>query len=75
MQRKTLAMLLATHLLVGAAGFAVGIYTLPILIAPAAPSSEQVTASQQQAKAGTPISSQQMMDSPAIMASRIPPSG
>ncbi len=32
MQRKTLALLLATHLLVGAAGFATGIYLLPILI-------------------------------------------
>jgi len=49
MQRKTLALLLATHLMVGAAGFAAGIYLLPILIAPAAPSNEQVTASQQQA--------------------------
>ncbi|POG21388.1 hypothetical protein C2855_20630 [Aeromonas bestiarum] len=49
MQRKTLALLLVTHLLVGAAGFAAGIYALPILIAPAAPSSEQVAASQQQA--------------------------
>ena len=47
MQRKTLALLLATHLLVGAVGFAAGIYALPILIAPAAPSSEQVAASQQ----------------------------
>ncbi|MGY6040471.1 DM13 domain-containing protein [Aeromonas sp. AE23HZ002T15] len=46
MQRKTIALLLATHLLVGGAGFAAGIYLLPILIAPAAPSSEQVAASQ-----------------------------
>lgn len=37
MQRKTLALLLASHLLVGAAGFAAGIYALPILIAPPAP--------------------------------------
>jgi hypothetical protein len=49
MQRKTIALLLATHLLVGGAGFAAGIYLLPILIAPAAPSSEQVAASQAQA--------------------------
>jgi hypothetical protein len=49
MQRKTLALLLATHLLVGGAGFVAGIYVLPILIAPAAPSSAQVVASQQQA--------------------------
>lgn len=49
MQRKTLALLLATHLLVGGAGFAAGIYLLPILIAPPAPADEQVAASQQQA--------------------------
>lgn len=40
MQRKTLAQLLAS-LLVGTACFAAGIYTLPILIAPSAPSTEQ----------------------------------
>ncbi|MEG0009979.1 MAG: DM13 domain-containing protein [Aeromonas sp.] len=49
MQRKTMALLLVTHLLVGGAGFAAGIYLLPILIAPPAPSSEQVAASQAQA--------------------------
>ena len=48
MQRKTLALLLASHLLVGAAGF-VGIYALPILIAPPAPANEQVAARQAQA--------------------------
>lgn len=49
MRRKTLALLLATHLLVGGAGFAAGIYLLPILIAPPAPSGEQVAARQAQA--------------------------
>ncbi|MGL5070794.1 MAG: DM13 domain-containing protein [Aeromonas salmonicida] len=49
MKRKTMALLVGTHLLVAAAGFATGIYTLPILIAPPAPSSEAVAASQQQA--------------------------
>ncbi|MGY3859391.1 DM13 domain-containing protein [Aeromonas sp. NJAU223] len=49
MQRKTIALLLATHLLVGGAGFAAGIYLLPILIAPPGPSGEQVAASQAQA--------------------------
>ncbi|MBP0604456.1 DM13 domain-containing protein [Aeromonas sanarellii] len=49
MQRKTLALLLASHLLMGAAGFAAGIYLLPILIAPPAPSGEQVAARQAQA--------------------------
>ena len=41
MKRKTMALLVGTHLLVAAAGFATGIYTLPILIAPSAPSTEQ----------------------------------
>ncbi|HHQ4528286.1 TPA: DM13 domain-containing protein [Aeromonas hydrophila] len=49
MQRKTLALQLASHLLVGAAGFAAGIYALPILIAPPAPANEQVAARQAQA--------------------------
>lgn len=49
MKRKTMALLVGTHLLVAAAGFATGIYTLPILIAPPAPSSDAVAASQQQA--------------------------
>jgi len=35
MKRKTMALLLGTHLLVAAAGFAAGVYPLPILIAPA----------------------------------------
>lgn len=52
MQRKTLTLLLATHLLVGGAGFVAGIYALPILIAPPAPSSEQLAASQAQATFG-----------------------
>jgi len=37
-------LLLATHLLAVAAGFAAGIYTLPILIAPPAPSAAEVQA-------------------------------
>ena len=50
MKRKTMALLVGTHLLVAAAGFAAGVYTLPILIAPLAPDTEQVAASQQQAR-------------------------
>lgn len=50
MKRKTMALLLGTHLLVAAAGFAAGVYTLPILIAPPAPDTEQVAAIQQQAR-------------------------
>lgn len=41
--------LLASHLLVGAAGFASGIYVLPILTAPPAPSVEQVASAQGEA--------------------------
>lgn len=36
--------LLATHVLVGTLGFALGIYLLPILTAPPAPSASEVTA-------------------------------
>jgi hypothetical protein len=39
--RKTL-LLFASHVAVGAAGFAAGIYALPILIAPAAPTLEEI---------------------------------
>ena len=44
MKTRHLFLLLASHTLVGAAGFAAGIYALPILIAPAAPTAEQVSA-------------------------------
>lgn len=37
-------LLLASHLLVGLAGFALGVYLLPILTAPQAPSASEVTA-------------------------------
>ncbi len=39
---KIFIILIATHALVGAIGFAIGIYTLPILMAPQAPSSKEV---------------------------------
>ena len=39
---KKFIILIATHALVGAIGFAVGIYTLPILMAPKAPSPEEI---------------------------------
>jgi hypothetical protein len=39
---KTVAALLISHALVGLAGFAAGVYVLPILIAPAAPSDSEV---------------------------------
>ncbi len=37
MKMKSLIILLITHLIAGAVGFAVGIYALPILTAPDAP--------------------------------------
>jgi len=39
---KKLIILIATHVLVGAIGFAIGIYTLPILMAPNAPSPKEI---------------------------------
>ncbi len=42
MKKTTLIALVASHIAVGAAGFAAGIYFLPILIAPPAPDSEAV---------------------------------
>ncbi len=42
MDKRTVALLLATHCIAGVAGFAGGIYALPILIAPPAPSAVEV---------------------------------
>ena len=39
---RKLLLLLVTHVMVGAAGFAAGIYALPILIAPPAPAQAEV---------------------------------
>ncbi len=44
MKTRNLILLLASHGLIGAAGFAAGIYVLPILIAPPAPSAAAVSA-------------------------------
>jgi hypothetical protein len=49
MKTRNILLLLASHGLIGAVGFAVGIYLLPILIAPAAPSVAEVTAAAQSA--------------------------
>jgi len=49
MKAKTLALLIATHGLVGLAGFGVGIYALPILTAPPSPSETQIVAMASQA--------------------------
>jgi hypothetical protein len=44
---RRILLLAASHLLVGLAGFALGIYLLPILIAPDAPSTAEVAAAAQ----------------------------
>ncbi|PVV18603.1 MAG: hypothetical protein B6D79_15800 [gamma proteobacterium symbiont of Ctena orbiculata] len=44
MKFRTLVLLVATHGLVGAVGFGAGIYALPILTAPPAPSESEITA-------------------------------
>ncbi|OAN18005.1 hypothetical protein A3K86_03540 [Photobacterium jeanii] len=50
MKVKTLIILLVSHLIVGAAGFALGIYALPILIAPTAPTVTEVSTVSAQAQ-------------------------
>ena len=50
MNTRKIILLVASHITVAAAGFAGGIYTLPILIAPAAPTIEDVQAAASQAK-------------------------
>ena len=42
MKARTVAILIATHGLAAGVGFGVGIYMLPILVAPSAPSDEEV---------------------------------
>ena len=49
MKARTLVFLIASHAIVGFAGFAAGIYTLPILTAPPAPSESDVSAMSSQA--------------------------
>lgn len=49
MKTRSILLLLASHGLIGAVGFAAGIYVLPILIAPAAPSVAEVAAVAQSA--------------------------
>ena len=49
MKARNVIILLVSHGFVGAVGFAAGIYLLPILIAPAAPSVAEVTAAAQSA--------------------------
>jgi len=49
MKARNVIILLVSHGFVGAVGFAAGIYALPILIAPAAPTVAEVTAAAQSA--------------------------
>ncbi len=42
MKKRTFILLFLTHIAVGALGFAIGIYALPILIAPSAPSTTEI---------------------------------
>ena len=49
MKARTALLLAASHTAVAIAGFAVGIYALPILVAPDAPTAEQVQAATTQA--------------------------
>ncbi|MEW7989818.1 MAG: DM13 domain-containing protein [Candidatus Thiodiazotropha sp.] len=44
MKMRTVVLLFATHCLVGVAGFGIGIYALPILTAPPAPSETEIRA-------------------------------
>ena len=50
MKIRTVTLLIATHCAVGVLGFGVGIYALPILTAPPAPSESKIKAMSSQAK-------------------------
>ena len=50
MKLRTAAVLIVTHLIVGLGGFSAGIYVLPILTAPPAPSEEMVKSMSSQAE-------------------------
>lgn len=50
MKTRNALLLVASHALVAAAGFAAGVYTLPLLIAPAAPTAEEARAATSEAQ-------------------------
>lgn len=50
MKTQAVVLLIATHCVVGIVGFGAGIYALPILIAPPAPSESEIKAMSSQAK-------------------------
>ena len=49
MKIRTIVLLIASHSVVGVMGFSAGIYALPILIAPSAPSEDEIKAMSSQA--------------------------
>ena len=50
MKKRTIALLILTHCVVGFVGFGAGIYVLPILIAPPAPSEFEINAMSSEAR-------------------------
>ncbi len=50
LKKRMLLLLVVSHIAVGVAGFAAGIYVLPILVAPPAPSEAEVRAAASQAR-------------------------
>ena len=50
MKKRTMALLIVTHCVVGVVGFGAGIYVLPILTAPPSPSASEINAMSSQAR-------------------------
>ncbi len=50
MKKRTMALLIVTHCVVGVVGFGAGIYVLPILTAPPSPSESEINAMSSQAR-------------------------
>jgi len=50
LKKRTIALLILTHCVVGFVGFGAGIYVLPILIAPPAPSEFEINAMSSEAR-------------------------
>ncbi|OMH36144.1 DM13 domain-containing protein [Motiliproteus sp. MSK22-1] len=65
MKKRFLILLVVTHLLVGVVGFGAGIYALPILIAPPAPSESEIKEMSSQAQYSANFR-KDLMDSDAL---------
>ena len=65
MKKRFITLLIASHMLVGAIGFVIGIYLLPILIAPESPSVTQVNEMSENADY-TAVFSRELADSDAF---------